>query len=166
MIRPPPRSTLFPYTTLFRSQADDHGHAPGIGAGQPVERRSLVLEVTRIAGHPPIEVGLSGERREQVVRAPDEGNPDAEPVTPSARHRREAAGVVLGHDSPRAVRTRAPDLVVAIVVPGIPLIVARRVLSHPWAHGFEGGVLERGAEIGRLARQGVQLLRPELHIVR
>src|SRR5438132_4438466 len=56
MIRPPPRSTLFPYTTLFRSQADDHGHAPGIGAEQPVERRRLVLEVTRIAGHPPIEV--------------------------------------------------------------------------------------------------------------
>src|SRR2546430_10561897 len=71
MIRRPPRSTLFPYTTLFRSgrariggsQADDHGHAPGIGAEQPVERRRLVLEVTRIAGHPPIEVGLSGDRK-------------------------------------------------------------------------------------------------------
>src|SRR5437762_14323516 len=106
-------------------------HAPGIGAEQPVERRRLVLEVTRIAGHPSIEVGLSGERREQVVRAPDEGNPDAEPVTPSARHRREAAGVVLGPDSPRAVRTRAPDLVVAIVGPGKPLLVACRALPHP-----------------------------------
>src|SRR5689334_23795137 len=28
MIRRPPRSTLFPYTTLFRSD-DDHGHAQG-----------------------------------------------------------------------------------------------------------------------------------------
>src|SRR5436190_4666845 len=27
MIRRPPRSTLFPYTTLFRSQLDDHAHA-------------------------------------------------------------------------------------------------------------------------------------------
>src|SRR5947209_12617339 len=27
MIRRPPRSTLFPYTTLFRSQS--HGHSPG-----------------------------------------------------------------------------------------------------------------------------------------
>src|SRR3712207_8062884 len=27
MIRRPPRSTLFPYTTLFRSQAGGHGHA-------------------------------------------------------------------------------------------------------------------------------------------
>src|SRR5438874_6055945 len=26
MIRRPPRSTLFPYTTLFRSQADHHPH--------------------------------------------------------------------------------------------------------------------------------------------
>src|SRR5690349_21896822 len=33
MLRPPPRSTLFPYTTLFRSPADKHGkrhrHHPG-----------------------------------------------------------------------------------------------------------------------------------------
>src|SRR3712207_8648810 len=28
MIRRPPRSTLFPYTTLFRSDGDD-GHVPG-----------------------------------------------------------------------------------------------------------------------------------------
>src|SRR5688572_30888593 len=28
MIRPPPRSTLFPYTTLFRSGRDDAGWAP------------------------------------------------------------------------------------------------------------------------------------------
>src|SRR2546426_6943942 len=37
MIRRPPRSTLFPYTTLFRSQrivADERGHAgPPVGAG-------------------------------------------------------------------------------------------------------------------------------------
>src|SRR3712207_960956 len=29
MIRRPPRSTLFPYTTLFRSEAGGHGPAPG-----------------------------------------------------------------------------------------------------------------------------------------
>src|SRR5438034_2629636 len=28
MIRPPPRSTLFPYTTLFRSQSDHPAHRP------------------------------------------------------------------------------------------------------------------------------------------
>src|SRR2546425_7825357 len=29
MIRRPPRSTLFPYTTLFRSGEQQHGKAPG-----------------------------------------------------------------------------------------------------------------------------------------
>src|SRR5438445_2777108 len=29
MIRPPPRSTLFPYTTLFRSYNDHYGHQAG-----------------------------------------------------------------------------------------------------------------------------------------
>src|SRR2546422_7363352 len=42
MIRRPPRSTLFPYTTLFRSQhhcriadADCGMHEPAVGPGQP-----------------------------------------------------------------------------------------------------------------------------------
>src|SRR5256885_11449884 len=36
MIRRPPRSTLFPYTTLFRSQPV-HDIAPGLGLGQRTE---------------------------------------------------------------------------------------------------------------------------------
>src|SRR3712207_7210463 len=39
MIRRPPRSTLFPYTTLFRS--------PLVGAGQPVEQ---VVQIDRTLG--------------------------------------------------------------------------------------------------------------------
>src|SRR3989454_873075 len=35
MIRRPPRSTLFPYTTLFRSRAPDRGHPPGRARGAP-----------------------------------------------------------------------------------------------------------------------------------
>src|SRR2546429_5044088 len=31
MIRRPPRSTLFPYTTLFRSHAEPAGRHPGLG---------------------------------------------------------------------------------------------------------------------------------------
>src|SRR5690349_22752308 len=40
MIRPPPRSTLFPYTTLFRS-----GHGPRLGAVEPqvVDVRAVVV---------------------------------------------------------------------------------------------------------------------------
>src|SRR5690242_20977566 len=33
MIRRPPRSTLFPYTTLFRSRCFDHVHRRGVGGG-------------------------------------------------------------------------------------------------------------------------------------
>src|SRR2546430_4512108 len=33
MIRRPPRSTLFPYTTLFRSDADSATSTPGFAAG-------------------------------------------------------------------------------------------------------------------------------------
>src|SRR3989442_11859691 len=34
MIRRPPRSTLFPYTTLFRSGDDPRGHRKSLRAGQ------------------------------------------------------------------------------------------------------------------------------------
>src|SRR2546426_4874227 len=51
MIRRPPRSTLFPYTTLFRSLLLEHGRQlaadqhraadrqPGVPAGRPVDHR-------------------------------------------------------------------------------------------------------------------------------
>src|SRR5439155_13811160 len=111
------------------------------GTEQPVERRRLVLDVRRVAGHASIKRGLGGERREQVVRAPNERNADAEPVAGSTGHGLEAAAVVPGHEATGAVRPRAPDLVVAVVVPGVPLVMPRRVLSHPRAHGREGGGL-------------------------
>src|SRR3712207_9065021 len=46
MIRRPPRSTLFPYTTLFRSEAEqrageghaEHAHGPGVEVRQEQER--------------------------------------------------------------------------------------------------------------------------------
>src|SRR3712207_7474838 len=50
MIRRPPRSTLFPYTTLFRSAPDGlrqpaDGHRGGVGqAGGVGRQRSLVVE--------------------------------------------------------------------------------------------------------------------------
>src|SRR2546429_4765723 len=44
MIRRPPRSTLFPYTTLFRSRHVIHLHAVGVlGAKAAVEERPLVV---------------------------------------------------------------------------------------------------------------------------
>src|SRR2546427_1765476 len=37
MIRRPPRSTLFPYTTLFRSLVDRHDHLGVLHAGQVLD---------------------------------------------------------------------------------------------------------------------------------
>src|SRR2546422_7461452 len=47
MIRRPPRSTLFPYTTLFRSRRkrEQHHHADARGAAPPRSGRRRVLRV-------------------------------------------------------------------------------------------------------------------------
>src|SRR2546428_2915175 len=41
MIRRPPRSTLFPYTTLFRSDGGVGGHAPVAAGGEGAARADL-----------------------------------------------------------------------------------------------------------------------------
>src|SRR5256884_9928637 len=59
MIRRPPRSTLFPYTTLFRSD-DRQEHLPA----EPRAQRGKQLEVT--VPH----AFLTGEQPEQMIDAP------------------------------------------------------------------------------------------------
>src|SRR5687767_15361950 len=72
MIRRPPRSTLFPYTTLFRSRRDifrgpgrcDHHwrqHSPRFGEGQDGERRAPRRAVPR----PPAAHGDVAGRSEE-----------------------------------------------------------------------------------------------------
>src|SRR5258708_34529596 len=50
MIRPPPRSTLFPYTTLFRSRAIDNDGASA---------DSAAVSITVVSNNPPTVVLLS-----------------------------------------------------------------------------------------------------------
>src|SRR3712207_7994445 len=65
MIRRPPRSTLFPYTTLFRSKTD----APLIGTG--MERRAAIdTGDVVLAG---IEGTIDYVDAERIVIAGDEG---------------------------------------------------------------------------------------------
>src|SRR3712207_8040063 len=75
MIRRPPRSTLFPYTTLFRSDLEELLHPPGA-----VDRRRLVVlvrdglhagqEVQRVhAGVAPHRQGEQGHEPARVVRS-------------------------------------------------------------------------------------------------
>src|SRR3989454_9529709 len=60
MIRRPPRSTLFPYTTLFRSRAFEQRNVPEVQAG----RANLV----------PPDVRLSAQRGSDVLRASISGD--------------------------------------------------------------------------------------------
>src|SRR5256885_9254662 len=47
MIRRPPRSTLFPYTTLFRSRGDDQPPAGVLHLPQQAEDRALPVRLPR-----------------------------------------------------------------------------------------------------------------------
>src|SRR3712207_7046058 len=61
MIRRPPRSTLFPYTTLFRSNTLIN--QVSIQPGRSVEATTQVTDVSR-----PVTVAIHIERSEGVVR--------------------------------------------------------------------------------------------------
>src|SRR5687767_15693875 len=62
MMRPPPRSTLFPYTTLFRSrrpQADrgEHGHRDAIARPRPRDHQHAARP--RVAGNVHADLGVA-----------------------------------------------------------------------------------------------------------
>src|SRR3712207_9070637 len=84
MIRRPPRSTLFPYTTLFRSRRGGEGPAdlPTESAPRP-DLAGLVQEAAHLRRHPPepgadadddrvvaFEVGHRGDRRPLIDLEP------------------------------------------------------------------------------------------------
>src|SRR5689334_24652249 len=66
MLRPPPRSTLFPYTTLFRSGevvvVDDEDHASAAG---PVERAAGGPPERRRDGHAHLRSARPRQRRSE-----------------------------------------------------------------------------------------------------
>src|SRR3712207_9097310 len=73
MMRRPPRSTLFPYTTLFRSLAHDHRVPVADRLGEPELAHELGLRRRDEAGEPPAVDLLAGvvvvERRPHAARA-------------------------------------------------------------------------------------------------
>src|SRR3712207_8240537 len=73
MIRRPPISTLFPYTTLFRSQVHDHVRRERrveLGAAELVDRQPVVVAAD-VEGGGAVDarlaavLGLEGERSEE-----------------------------------------------------------------------------------------------------
>src|SRR3712207_8608658 len=65
MIRRPPRSTLFPYTTLFRSPARDGGRPLRRVAG---EQRGLGHQPHPLLGHPAPGLGVRPVARAPALR--------------------------------------------------------------------------------------------------
>src|SRR3712207_7303251 len=74
MIRRPPRSTLFPYTTLFRSRAG-HGHATGGaqgagGASARVVRGALDhVDLRPVRGERPVLPGARSEEHTSELQS-------------------------------------------------------------------------------------------------
>src|SRR3712207_8413548 len=64
MIRRPPRSTLFPYTTLFRSRLR---HQPGVEVeGGPDAHEDRRVELVAHVGHPLLLLGLPDAHPDDV----------------------------------------------------------------------------------------------------
>src|SRR5690348_17590379 len=74
MLRRPPRSTLFPYTTLFRSMGDDHrvAHHPALarhgdhGEPSPIDRKSTRLN----SSHPSISYAVFCLKKKIIPATP------------------------------------------------------------------------------------------------
>src|SRR4030042_1992948 len=114
MIRRPPRSTLFPYTTLFRSVSGENGrHSGGVRAPLPSQAASGVLRRASVsapgragAGHPdaawlrgtaggltvPAQRALLCASGGRAVSGTKEGAGGAPPWRARARAIHEAAG--------------------------------------------------------------------------
>src|SRR3712207_7618830 len=59
MIRRPPRSTLFPYTTLFRSPAHDFGIGGDVGGGNVAIGPDQAGEAAHIGARQALQLGLA-----------------------------------------------------------------------------------------------------------
>src|SRR3989442_6030968 len=93
MIRRPPRSTLFPYTTLFRSHGADsqvHGRDGGHLAGG-----ALAVELPGHDDAPPGGLGAGHELRVDILEAELRDGRDVRAEDQDARPRR---GDVVGRD--------------------------------------------------------------------
>src|SRR2546427_6637956 len=98
MIRRPPRSTLFPYTTLFRSRA------PEVGGGRGL-RRGVGVAVRRGVSR----AGTAGYRRRASARRGGvrDGASDAGPTPLVHRRRVRPCGGRAGHGGPHGEIGRA-----------------------------------------------------------
>src|SRR2546426_7832544 len=91
MIRRPPRSTLFPYTTLFRSLGEIVAQQIERRTSLPVERRfhlggTFVCHAAITAGQIDLYVEYTGKADTPVVKLPPAPHRDSVHHTPARDH--------------------------------------------------------------------------------
>src|SRR2546430_11248677 len=113
MIRRPPRSTLFPYTTLFRSAQADRGRPADQGGGRQERRRHHAQRPAadhrqRGAVRNPGAEPAAARGHHSLLRQSDPADAD---VVPGAEHRRAAAPTEshAGRDGQGARDTHGAD---------------------------------------------------------
>src|SRR3712207_6107552 len=132
MIRRPPRSTLFPYTTLFRSAGPNTpaAHAPGSPSfdgsllvlphplAQGRHLRGLLLLLVRPLQDPPRPpLRVPADRREHAERAPADLLPVLQVLQVELLHPRVPVGrVEQVHQLLVVLRPRVPDQVLPALV--------------------------------------------------
>src|SRR3712207_7772631 len=89
MIRRPPRSTLFPYTTLFRSRAAARARLP---AARIQSQRNVPHQVARVSAHahpgnPPGTATISSGPIAELLRQPVPGTDRSEEHTSELQSR-------------------------------------------------------------------------------
>src|SRR3712207_7110410 len=94
MIRQPPRSTLFPYTTLFQSTYDGYGrqdtgegqhHSRQVGGGGGEEAGGEGLKPGPVVG-PEAETPLHGQHRPRVLGGDGGGHADRKSTRLNSSH--------------------------------------------------------------------------------
>src|SRR2546422_5563148 len=166
MIRRPPRSTLFPYTTLFRSRCvRPHAVRPGEGEAAPgggglperlrdraEGRAAVLLHGPHGRGHrqPPREGGREGEDRADRVGAVDLAGLARGGLRPDDHRPRRG----VGH-----CQLREPQVLLPLRQPGVPEAVPG-IGGHPRRPGAPRAVREDTAKARRGRAGGLALHAP------
>src|SRR3989449_6631837 len=105
MIRRPPRSTLFPYTTLFRSQVPDResrprarAHGPKQRAREPGEEAEDRVEQGEAGDVGEGEPGGAGARRLAGARPGEDPRGNGDHRVDAGRQTRDESGAEQGHE--------------------------------------------------------------------
>src|SRR3989441_11743385 len=147
MIRRPPRSTLFPYTTLFRSC-----HSTSVAAMQRALHTSAASGSMREVEHAAHVIFIAGAN-----------TTESHPVFGAAIKRAHQRGATLVLADPRRTELAGRADIHLQTQPGTDVALFSAMLNHILARGLEAKrfIADRTKDFTKL-RQSVQALTPEV----